>query len=67
MTDTKAVIKKLIIPKVERTEAYKQGYDCGVNGANTTNCHFSIFSSKENTREWERGKAAAIKAQEMSR
>ncbi len=60
--ETKAVLAKLTIPEVKQTEAYKQGYDYGVNGANTTNCHFSIFSSKANTKEWERGKAAALLA-----
>lgn len=34
---------------------YKLGYDCGLNGANTTNCDFRIFSTPENTKEWERG------------
>jgi len=49
-------IKKLIPPQHDKSYAYKMGYDCGVNGANTTNCHFALFSSKENTEEWERGK-----------
>ena len=35
---------------------YEAGYDCGSNGANTVNCHFSIFSLPEDTKEWERGK-----------
>jgi len=49
-------IEKLIPP--ERTEeyAYKMGFDCAVNGANTTNCHFSIFASKDKTKAWETGK-----------
>jgi hypothetical protein len=38
---------------------YEAGYDCGKNGANETNCHFSIFGSRENTKEWERGKRDA--------
>lgn len=36
--------------------AYTAGYDCGLNGANETNCLFSIFSSPEGTKEWQRGK-----------
>ena len=36
--------------------AYEMGKDYAVNGANTTNCNFAIFSSKENTRAWEEGK-----------
>lgn len=51
--------KVLSIPKVSQEEAYSYGFDCEVNGANQTNCHFSIFSSKENTKAWEQGKKAA--------
>lgn len=36
--------------------AYQFGYDCGLNGATLTNSAFGIFSTPENTREWERGK-----------
>lgn len=36
--------------------AYQFGYDCGLNGATLTNSSFGIFSTPENTREWERGK-----------
>ena len=42
--------------------AYKMGFDCGKNGANTTNCNFSIFNSEDNTKEWERGKTDASKS-----
>jgi len=45
----------------QEKQAYDLGFDCGKNGANTTNCHFSIFSTPERTRAWERGKAAADK------
>ncbi len=54
------LLKVLNIPKVSRKEAYKYGYDCGINGVNETNCHFSIFSSKENTKAWEEGRVAAL-------
>lgn len=37
--------------------AYQYGYDCGFNGPSDTNCHFSIFGSKDNTQAWEKGKA----------
>lgn len=40
----------------ELKAAYDAGYDCEKNGANTTNCHFSIFSSKEKMEAWEEGK-----------
>lgn len=33
----------------------KMGYDSVINGANTTNCNFRIFSTKEKMRAWERG------------
>lgn len=42
-------------------QAYKHGYDCGLNGSNITNCDFSIFSTPENTKAWEQGKKDAEK------
>lgn len=50
-------------------ESRRSGYDCGMNGANMTNCHFLIFSTPENTRAWECGKAdaEAIKAEARKR
>ena len=56
MKDLPELIKGLIPPKRSKEYAYKMGKDCAKNGANTTNCHFSIFSSRENTDAWERGK-----------
>ena len=56
MKDWPELIKALIPPTRSKQYAYKMGKDCAKNGANTTNCHFSIFSSKENTEAWERGK-----------
>lgn len=50
------IIASLIPPKRSESYAYRAGFDCGLNGANEKNCHFAIFSSKENTLEWERGK-----------
>jgi len=40
-------------------QAYELGFDCGKNGANETNCHFSIFARPEYTKAWELGKADA--------
>lgn len=37
-------------------KAYWFGFDCERGGANEINCHFSIFSSVEKTKAWERGK-----------
>ena len=56
MKEMAELIKALTPPKRSKDYAYKMGKDCAKNGANTTNCHFSIFSSKENAEEWERGK-----------
>lgn len=39
-------------------EAFKQGQDYAKNGANTTNCHFSIFASPTLLKAWERGRDA---------
>ena len=37
-------------------KAYTLGTDCAINGADTINSHFSIFSKPEFTRAWEEGK-----------
>lgn len=50
----------------EASYAYRMGYDCEMNGANKTNCHFSIFSCVENTCAWEAGKKAAFEAKQQS-
>jgi len=36
--------------------AYKAGKDCGLNGPNETNCHFSFFSEQHHTDDWTAGK-----------
>lgn len=36
--------------------AYEMGIDCGRNGPNETNCHFSIFSEPFYTLAWDLGK-----------
>ena len=51
------LVMSLIPKRITPEEAYLGGLDCGQHGANEHNCHFSIFSSPENTVEWERGKA----------
>ena len=43
----------------ELKAAYDAGFDCEKNGANTSNCHFSIFSTKEKTEAWRKGKKMA--------
>ena len=42
----------------ELQQCYDRGYDCGLHGANETNCSFRIFSTPERTRAWEAGKKA---------
>lgn len=37
-------------------DAYQMGYDCGLNGANQTNCNFALFDTPERKADWERGK-----------
>ena len=44
---------------MEEKTPYDLGWDCGMNGANDDNCHFSIFSTPENTKQWETGKRDA--------
>lgn len=39
--------------------AYNMGRDCALNGANTKNCHFTLFSHREKTTAWEKGKKDA--------
>jgi hypothetical protein len=36
--------------------AYKMGVDYAKNGATQKNCHFSIFSTEEKMKAWEKGK-----------
>ena len=42
--------------RVNLDYAERMGYDAGKNGANEMNSHFAIFSTKELTKAWERGK-----------
>lgn len=53
--------------KKNKEYAYKMGYDCGMNGSNLTNSNFAIFSTPENTKEWERGKKEAEIIKEKSK
>jgi len=55
----KETVKKFVREPIYPYQAYELGKDCANNGPNDKNCHFSIFSSPENTREWERGKREA--------
>jgi len=57
-------VMKVIPPVRSQDYAYQMGYDCEMNGTTEENCHFSIFSSKENTAAWEAGKRAAAAEKE---
>lgn len=39
--------------------AERMGYDCGWNGSDEINSHFSYFLTRELTAAWERGKKRA--------
>lgn len=41
-----------------KTAEYLAGYDCGLHGANSTNCNIQHFSTREKTNRWEEGKKA---------
>jgi hypothetical protein len=45
--------------------AFASGFDCGVRGPNTENCHFAIFSSEANRLAWEMGKVQGEKRKLM--
>ena len=56
LTVSDVIARALTLPVRSKEYAYKQGFDCGNNGANDDNCDYTIFSCPENTAEWERGK-----------
>lgn len=39
----------------KETKEYKAGFDAGYNSPNGDNCNILHFSTKEKTKEWERG------------
>lgn len=45
----------------KESKEFKNGYDAGLNGANTTNSHFSNFSTPDQTKDWEAGQLAGLK------
>ena len=49
------------IPDADEKKAFAGGYDCGINGANTNNCHLSLFARPELMKAWTDGKKAAEK------
>jgi hypothetical protein len=55
MIDLHKALKYFETPERFR-DSYAAGYDCGMYGPNTNNCHFGWFKTREMTKEWERGK-----------
>jgi len=51
---------------MNKSKEYQAGYDAAINGPNTTNCHFSLFSTPEKTKEWERGKKDGEKKRKIN-
>ncbi len=51
-------------PPVTKDYAERMGYDAEFNGANTTNCHFSLFGKPELTKAWESGKRRGAEAKQ---
>lgn len=51
----------------KNSKEFKNGYDAGLNGANTTNSHFSNFSTPDQTQDWEAGQSAGKKAKANSK
>ncbi len=41
--------------RVDEEYAEDMGFDAAMNGSNTTNCHFAIFSQPRFREAWERG------------
>lgn len=48
--------------QTKKSESYKAGFDCGLNGADLKNCNWSLFGTDEKLKEWEQGKADGLKA-----
>lgn len=48
----------------ELQDCYDRGYSAGYFGANTQNCHFSLFNTPEKTKAWQRGNDAGSLARE---
>ncbi len=53
--------------RVRKEHAELMGYDAETNGADTANCHFSIFATSELTRAWELGKKRGAAAKRRTK
>lgn len=61
---SKSGINQVNVGKPMDIITFQAGYDCGKNGPNQNNCHFSWFSTPEQTKAWEAGKAKAEQEQQ---
>ena len=43
------------IPSPDEKICFAMGYDSVINGADTKNCHFSLFSTQARMKAWEAG------------
>lgn len=64
MDELKNMIKSLLVTTRDIDRSYDMGKDYALNGVNKTNCHFSLFASREQTEAWERGKKDGEKEQD---
>lgn len=48
--------------KKQASKEYLAGWDAGMNGANDTNCNFTLFTTQTQTDEWDRGNRDALLA-----
>ncbi len=46
---------KRIYDDTQLQKCYEAGYDASINGGNISNSHFSLFTSPDRTKAWERG------------
>lgn len=40
---------------MKKSKEYEMGYDYGLNGPNTTNCDYRLFSTSGQLTDWEQG------------
>jgi len=55
MEQIKNIIKEASKYRGNLKKCYEMGYDAGLNGANTENCHFGLFATKEMSDAWSVG------------
>ena len=66
MDDTLVNFLSIFTLRPDLRHCFLMGYDAEKNGANTENCHFILFRSKESTEAWEAGKRDAKRDKETA-